>query len=406
MKQAPHIAASAVALFAALLAIAAFTTYSNLFEQKYVHSIAALDHQAIIKGSAMQRMAIKQDDLLLVIGGSEIVLLETKYQDYHFFSAYPTGFMVYDVANKGASALTMAQKLAALGGDLRGRKVVISITPAIITMAPYGEVNPDHYAANFSELHALELTYSSILSMETKQLAAKRMLAFPETLKDKPLLKFALENLANGSIQNRILYYLSYPLGKLQITFINLQDHYATVTFIRHRSSKELKITRKPEQLDWSALVAEAEQEQIQNTDSNAYAVDNLKWDQIAELFVKPTPAGSKDESFIRDVQSAREWQDLEIVLRTLKEMGAQPLILCRPMDVPLWEAIGVSENAQNSFYKKLHDVVDPYKIPLVDYQQHGADKYFNMDLAGHTSRKGWIYVNQTLDEFFHGVLR
>jgi D-alanine transfer protein len=405
MKRTPHIAAALVATFLAIVAAVAFTTYTTQFEQKYVHSVAGIPHIEIIKGSAIQRTALQQDDLLLVIGGSEVVLLDTKYEAYRLFSTYPTGFNVFNVANKGASALTMAQKVAALGDDVRGKKVVISITPAIVGMAPGGEVNTDHYAANFSQMHAMELAYSPYLSWETKQLAAKRMLRFADTLTDKPLLKFTLEKLASDSALDRFTYYLIYPLGKMQLAIVRLQDHYSTWDFIRHHSTEELTVTRKPEQIDWSALEAEAEKEQIENTDSNPYKVDNLKWGQLAELFVNPVPVGARDEEFIADVDNAIEWQDLEITLRVLKEMGADAVIMSQPMNVPLWEAYGVSEQAQNHFYEKLHAAVEPYGYPVVDFQQYDNDPYFDMDLAAHTSRKGWIYVNQAYDDIFHGDL-
>ncbi len=74
-------------------------------------------------------------------------------------------------------------------------------------------------------------------------------------------------------------------------------------------------------------------------------------------------------------------------------------------MNVPLWERIGVSEQAQNTYYEKLHSVVEPYGLPIIDLHQYGTIKYFSMDLASHASRKGWIYVDQTLDAIYHGRL-
>jgi poly-D-alanine transfer protein DltD len=74
-------------------------------------------------------------------------------------------------------------------------------------------------------------------------------------------------------------------------------------------------------------------------------------------------------------------------------------------MNVPLWETIGVSENAQTSYYTTLHAKVAPYHFPVIDMQQYGDIKYFSMDLASHASRKGWVYVDQTLDRIFHGSL-
>ncbi len=75
-------------------------------------------------------------------------------------------------------------------------------------------------------------------------------------------------------------------------------------------------------------------------------------------------------------------------------------------MNVHLWEALGVSEQAQNIYYGKLNKIVNRYHMPLVDYQQYGTDIYFSIDQSSHTSREGWVYVDQILDSFYHGQLQ
>jgi D-alanyl-lipoteichoic acid biosynthesis protein DltD len=381
------------------------SAYASFTEAKYVPAVAALDHSEISGGTAIERAALKQPDLLMIYGASELVLLDTKYEATRFFSTYPSGFMVFNAATKGGSSLSIAQRLAALGTDLRGKRVIYAIGPAIMTMAPYGDVAERHYDGNFSELHALELAFSPYVSISTKRLAAARMLDFPETLTKHPFLAFTLRRLAQQSLPNAVLYDLCWPLGRLQLSIMHLQDHYATVTFIHHRSAAEVKVTRQPRQIDWAALVQIAEKEQIQNTDSNPFGVDNSQWPKIKELFASPPPPGSRDDDFINDVTIAREWNDLGIALKVLQELGANALVLSSPMNVPLWETIGVSEDAQNTYYTRLHAAVAPYNIPVLDSKQYGTSKYFSMDLASHASRKGWIYVDETLDRIYHGTL-
>jgi D-alanine transfer protein len=405
MKQAPHLSASIVALFGAVLAAVLFTIYASLFEQKYIHSVAQLDHHAVLKGNVLQRLAFKQDDLLVMYGSSEMVLIPNDYQAHKFFKHYPTGFMVFEVANKGTSMLSMAQDLAALGPNLRDEKVVISFAPATITMAPGGAMNADNYNPNFSELHALELAFSSHISMETKRLAAERMLDYPDTLSDRPLLKFALLALTEESAFGRLKYSLAWPLGKVQILFITLQDHYAVWDFIRHQGGEKLKITRKEEPIDWDAMIAEAEEKQIRNSTNNDFGVDEDRWDRVAELVAVPIEPGSKDERFIENVSIATEWRDMKILLRVVDELGGEPLMLGRPINAPFWVALGISEEAQNTYYQILHEVTAPYDIPVIDFHEYANDKYFSADMASHSSPKGWVYVNKALDDFYHGLL-
>lgn len=405
MNRLPHLVAAAAAILAAAAAGLVFSVYARRTENKYVHAVAAQDHAEISRGIAIERAALQQPDLLLIYGASELVLLQTEYEATRFFSTYPTGFMVFNAATKGGSSLTVAQRLAALGGELRGRRIIFAIGPAIMTMAPFGDVAERHYEGNFSELHALELVFNPRLSQETKRMAAERMLGFPKTLDRKRLLKFSLTLLARPSPASTVLHYLSWPLGQLQLAILRLQDHEATVRYIHQLSAAEVEIRREPRTLDWDALVEQAEVEQIENSDSNPYAVDNSQWNKIKELFEVPAALGSRDEDFLNDVTIAREWKDLELALRVIHELGADALIMSSPMNVPLWETLGVSEHAQNRYYQLLHAVVDPFGVPLLDGQEWGRIPYFSMDLASHASRKGWIYVDQRLDQIYRGSL-
>jgi len=405
MRRDPHVLAAALAVLLAVSAAIAYTFYAQFTEHRYVHAVAALDHSRISAGIAIDRAALAQPDLLVIYGASELVLLDTEYEATRFFDTYPTGFMVFNAATKGGSSLTIAQRLAALGRDLRGKRVIFAVGPAIMTMAPLGDVAPRHYEGNFSELHALEMAFSPYLSLETKRQAAQRMLDFPDTLADRPFLEVTLRNLARPSLAGTWLYYVSWPLGRLALAIDHLQDHYATVEFIHHLSAAEVEVVRQPRQIDWATLAEVAEREQIENSDSNPYGVDNSQWPKIKELFFNPPPPASRDEDFINDVTIAREWGDLRIALGVLHELEADAIVMSSPMNVPLWETIGTTEQAQNRYYEILHSVVEPYGIPVLDSKEFGRIPFFSMDLASHASRKGWIYVDQRLDQIFHRVL-
>lgn len=402
MKNAPRLSASIVAFSGAVLAAVLFIAYASRFEEKYIHGVAQLDFHQVLKGQVLQRLAFKQDDLLVMYGSSEVVLIPNDFQAYKYFRNYPTGFMVFTVANKGTSMLSMAQDLAALGPDMRGEKFVVSFAPATVTMGPGGAMNPDNYDPNFSELHALELAFSPYISWETKGLAAERMLDYPDTLVERPLLKFTLQALADGSFLGRVKYFLAWPLGRLQISIINVQDHYAVWDFIRHQSTEKLKVTRKESTIDWQADIAKAEKVQQENSNGNIYGVDNDRWKRGEELMANLPPAGSKDARFIQNVKVALEWRDMNILLRIVKELDGHPLMLGRPMNVGLWEALGYSEEAQNTYYQILHQVVDPFGYPVIDFKEYGRDKYFSSDMASHSSPKGWMYINEILDDFYH----
>ena len=387
MRATPHLYSGIISLLILVIALVGFDFYARSLEQKYVNALAPLNLNQTINGIALQRAALNQSDLLPVYGSSEITMIDTKYDAEKFFASYPTGFTVFDVANLGAASLTMAQDLAALGPDLRGKKIVISFAPATFTMS---KLPPDYYAGNFSPLHAYELFFSPYLDTTLKIDAAKRMSDFPDTLKSDLFLHFAIIQIKNPSRMNRILYYLSWPLGELQIMTMQLQDHAEVIAYIWSHSI-DANVKMIPQTIDWYAAFASALSEQKQYTVSNPLGVEDDRWWWYQHVITNPILSGSQDKGFINRVESHPEWIDLDILLRVLQESGAQPLNLSRPMHVHLWEALGVSEQAQNTYYVKLDDIVNKYHMPLVDYQQYGTDIYFSIDQGAHTSRYGWV---------------
>jgi D-alanine transfer protein len=401
MKRMPHLAAAIVSFFVLTLALIGFNDYAQSIEQEYVNALAPLNLSQTLNGITLQRAALYRPDLLLVYGSSEMTVENTPYQAEKFFATYPTGFTVFNVVNLGAGSLTMAEDLAALGPDLKGKKVVISITPAPFTFSALTE---EYYAGNYSRLHAYGLIFSPYLSTGLKFAAAQRLLGHPKTLQNDPFFEFTLNHMVDTSIQNQALYVIMWPLGELQTEIMQLQDHAEALFYLRDHSV-DPDVKRIPQQIDWSKDFQDALAEQKLHTQSNPYGIEDWRWKLFQGKSEVPYPAGSGNAAFLNFLKTSEEWPDFKVLLDVLHELGAKPLILSRPVNGGYWTAVGVSEDAQNAYYIKLHAIVDPYDMTLVDYRQYTNDIYFSMDSVAHTSRYGWVYVDQTLDQFFHGNL-
>jgi len=280
--------------------------------------------------------------------------------------------------------------------------VVISMTPANFTFLDF---NKYWYVGNFQLFHANGLIFNPYLSMELKSVAAQRLLDYtPKILQSDPVLLFALKDLINLSIQSRALYVIILPLGEFQTEAMWLQDHVEVILYIRSHQIAP-NVQHIPREIDWAKFYSDALTEEKLHTLSNPYGIEDSTWKKMQAASKLPLPLGSDDASYLQFEQNAIEWTDFKILLDVLQELGAKPLILSRPMNYRLWEALGVSESAQNSYYTKLHNVVDPYHVTLEDFHQYSTDIYFSTDQTGHPSRYGWVYVDQTLDQFFHNTL-
>ena len=386
----PHLTAALAALLIAGAALSARLVWCQRIEHRYVHELAPDLSDAKLHGVALQRAAFAEDDLLLLYGSSELVK-EIPNKASEFFYEYPTGFRVFAVGKPGTTSLAVLQKLAAIGPELRGRKVAISLSPSSYFAE---EVDPGYYAGNFSDLQATEIAFSSALSHGLKRDAARRMLEYPKTLDDNWLLHFALARLARDTRPGHMLYSAILPLGKLQTWIGRTQDHFEAATHIVDAKLREDAAQRPGgRKLNWDETFKRAE--------VIAKAMRAKAKKSPAPALVK-RPRGSRDKAFLKTLAHADEWTDFELLLRALRELGAKPLLLSMPVHGADLEASGVSADARHAYLARLRELAAQYRVPLVYYGQHEEDPNFFYDNLDHLGAKGWVYYNQTLDDFFH----
>ena len=416
----PHLISVLLAILLALGTLAIGTVYAQSLEQKYIHALAPLMLSQSNVGSALQQAGFQQSDLLMVYGSSEILVGDkpmvlvygssaqvrmesTPYGASQFFQYYPTGFDVFEVAKGGATPLNIAQDLASIGTELQGKKVVLSFTPTLFNAE---QVASAAYSGNFSSLHADALIFNPHLSLETKEIAAQRMNDYPTTLNDDLILKFTVQHLNCRCWYQPYLYEMTWPIGELDTWMIRLQDHWEVLNYIRSHPDLSAQVIREPKQMDWPTEISQAVSTEKMYSNNNPYGIENEAWDAYFSMRLNPPQkAGSADHAYLQRLNDSKGWTDFDLALRVLKELGAQPLILSRPLNGPVWSAAGLSQWARQQYYVKLQNAVSPYGFPVVDFADHDSDRYFSLDQGSHTSREGWVYVDMTLDEFFHGQI-
>ena len=347
-------------------------------EEKTIHTTAPQDFWIKNQGLALQRVAARTPDILLLYGSSELIdPIPNRASD--FFATAPTGFEVCPIGKPGATSLVILQRLGALGSDLRGRKVAVSISPSFFFRH---DLNTDSYAGNFSVEAASALLFSSTLDADLKRDIARRMLQFPETLGKSAVLKLAAQEIAYPSAFHDIVTAAIWPLAELQNVTLDLQDHFETLVFllaggrgISHRTLHGLM------------------HGQLGADDEN----QGVKLEKGVGLI-----AHHGEAAFRERVQSAAEWTDLELMFRTLREIGTRPLVLSLPLNGSYYDAAGISRSARQVYYDKLRDLATRYGIDLIEFEDHDTDPDFQITRREHPTSYGWKFYDQALDEFFH----
>jgi D-alanine transfer protein len=341
-------------------------------ERKTVHSIAPKDFFIKNQGLAFERAAARTPDILLLYGSSELIdPIPNRASD--FFSRAPTGFQVCPVGKAGATSLIILQKLGALGSELRGRKVAISLSASSFLRPA---VRPDFYAGNFSSMAASNILFGNAIDFDLKAAIAERMLEFPDTLAEDGLVELAARCFASGRPSDRMVLIALWPLGKLQNAMLDLQDHFEALVYILAGGK------RIP---DW-----------LRPVHLHTLHVRRSK-DPKRKSLHAATPA--RDAAFRSRVAAASEWTDLELLFRTLAELKADPLILSMPIDA--YAATGVSRSAREVYYERMRELAQHYHFPVIEFEQRDADPSFLIARREHPTPRGWMAYNRALDDFF-----
>lgn len=388
------------------LGLIGFNVYADALARDYVHAVAPLELPQTNVGLAWQRAAFGAKDLLPIYGSSELnpQPFEGASNGSTFFKYYPTGFTILPVGKPGTTCLIMLQDLAALDGLVRGKKVVISISPPWFTRPNASALRQDQYAGNFSPLHAYSFLFNSNVSENLKRRAAKRMLVYRSSYSEDSLLRFALEQWAANTPLSRALLAAVTPLGKLAAFTLEQQDKFEAVRAVWEHPEWQTQPERRPAALDWPAILERTSKLAEEDANNNPYGFYNYFWTTRGSRVLNDK-AKRRIEEFLQTVRTSPDWKDCDLLLSALQEMGANVLVLSQPMKGAYYTAIGVNYAARRQFYLRQQQLVARYRMPLIDFADHDDDLLFVVDPYSHLSAKGWAYYDRALDAFYHDTL-
>jgi len=383
----PHLFSAVIAVGVAATILFAGRLVAIRLERRTLAWTAPQQFQLKNQGMVFQRTAARENSVLPLYGSSELVI-GVPNRANKFFQNAPTGFQVSPVGTVGATSLIILQKIAALGSDLRGRRLAVSISPAWFLM-PATRV--DWYEGNFSLLTACELTFGKTVDVELKRDIASRMLQFPGTLERSPLLEFALRRLSSGNWFDRLIFCAILPLGKIYTAGLELQDHFSAVVHILYATKPAPALQRQ--RPDRPTPITKASEPKI-------YAQAKV---ENAPVNVESMAPGRFDSRFRNRMNTAPEWADVELLLRALAKVHARPLLLSMPLDGRFYDKQGYSRLARQNYYEKMRALARRYNFTLIEFEDHDEDPAFLDAKHTHLTQEGWLFYNRALDDFFHG---
>ncbi len=405
VKRAPHVAALLAALWLTSVGLAVATFYVRGRVRHSIHHFTTAQTDSKILGVTIIREAFRHADVLPDFGSSEMVRGRGRpFYGPAFFASAPSGFVLFPVADLGATPLAELLRVAAAGPAVRDKRLIISFTPQVFTSKAHDRFD-QAYRGNFSPLQATVLAFSNDLSPALTRDLAAQLLKHGATLRHELLLATALRARTSDTSLGRLGYLTLYPLGRLQEAFYRLADDFLVWRALSDRNGIGRLPRRAREPLNWTLLADSADRFTRAHSSGNAWGIEDKFFAENGRYFLKQE--GAKDSvEWLANLQEGYGWPELDLLLRLLKERGAKPLIVTTPKHGLFDEFAGLNAPVRSRYYDKFRAAVAPYGFPVETFEQYDTVKYFLNDPDSHLSPKGWLRYDQLVDAYYHDSLR
>jgi len=405
LKRAPHLTALAVVSVLMSLGLAVATFYVRVLTRHAIHHFANAQSDSKILGVTVIREAFRHPDILTDFGSSEMIRGRGRpFYGPAFFANAPSGFVLFPIADLGATPLAELLRVAAAGPAVRGKRLIVSFTPQVFISKGHERFD-EMYRGNFSPLQATVLAFNSDLSPALARDLAIQLLKHGVTLRHEILLHAALRARSHDTRFGKVMYLALYPLGMMQEGFYRVADDFLVWRTLSEQKGKGRSPRTAGEPPNWSILADSAERYTRAFASGNQWGIEDKFFAQHGRYFLKQKDAKDSTE-WLANLKEGYGWPELDLLLRLLKERGAKPLIITTPKHGLFDEFAGLNAPVRTRYYDKFRAAVAPYGFAVETFEQYDTVKYFLNDPDSHLSPKGWLRYDQLVDAFYHDSLR
>lgn len=375
------------------------------FKPGVVQAAGASQTPIAFQGVVLQEKALTTPDILPVYGSSEFSA-ESEFHPSKVFNGKPTGFVPFLVGRGGSQSLIHSLSLASQGDTLKGQKVAVILSPQWFT--PEG-IKTEYLSQNFSPLQAYRILYDDSLSPQLRGQIVDRLLEYPEVLKDYPTLEKNLRQYGNstGLSWAEAPYTLAnWVAGWSEMKALVLRDAMATAQFLpllkeqvvnQNAATVNIQWEAGTSSLDWVTLQKAAAQRGKELTGNNSFNVMNSYY----TTYITPDLQKSKGAAEGASFYPSPEYQDLQILMDVLNEQEAEALFIIVPTHGKWYDYISFPLEARKAYYARVNEMIQKNGFKVADFSGHEYEPYFLQDIM-HLGWKGWVYVDEALDKFYH----
>lgn len=354
--------------------------FTGLINSKTVatQSVALTDQ--VLKGTLVQDKMYQSDAYYPIYGSSELekddpfnpaILLNNRNQ----VSKKP-----FLIGTGGSTDLVNAVELGSQYGNLKDKKMAFIVSPQWFTK---NGLTQDNFKARISKAQLNQLFNQEQLSPELKQRYAKRLLQFKDVEN-----RAYLEKVAQGKTQKNKNY-----LSKFNDEQLKKIEAIKSVYPLRKSPVSHIDpITSKND--SWNDMMTEAKVYGAKHTKTNEFGIRDEYWD----LIKKHKRKINRNHEFR---ENSPEFKDLELLVDTLREAGADVDYIIIPSNGKWYDHIGIDKDRRQKIYQKIDKTIVDHGGQTYDMSDKDYEPYVVSD-AVHIGWKGWVYITKNIDEHMH----
>ncbi|PTJ98836.1 D-alanyl-lipoteichoic acid biosynthesis protein DltD [Mammaliicoccus sciuri] len=337
----------------------------------------------VLKGVHSQEEMLLSKNFYPIFGSSELEKQDIFHPAY-ILNDKKAKLQPYLIGTGGSTDLIHAINMGSQAHNLKGKKIAIIISPQWFTN--HGLTN-DNFSARFSPLQADYLFKNKVLSPEIKDRFAKRLAQFKQ-LKSDPYLKSVI-----GKENHH------YDEGTFMNDFENniYEKHDALKSIF---GQEKAKLHRKEHHhfnhMNWNDLKLYASEYGAQHSRTNKFGMNDKYW----HLLKQQRKRYNRNYEFN---MHSKEFDDLQLLIDTLKEAKADPLFIVIPANGKWYDHIHVDKEKREAVYEKINHMIQKNDMKVYDLTDKEYEPYVITD-AVHIGWKGWVYINEQMIQHINGT--
>ncbi len=397
-----HLTAAALACLLLALLVAA-TSWNAARELRLHGSSASLEPwRGRIRGLAAHQAALAVPTRVPVFGSSELSH-NVRFRPDRLFAGAPTGFAVYPLGEPGVLLMHHVLEAAALGEQLRGRRVLVFVPPNEFATRRQSE-RQEFFAGNFSRVQAATMLAEHRLPDTLRDDILARLSVYHRALEIDPLIaaEAQLARRGRSSATRFAMAALQLPVHA-EAAWLQFADRVrGSREVLAHPPvAQDMASLRTP--IAWDSLGQVARDAYLPGASSNHYGLPDDYWRKLRDAKTGPGGLQHAGERFDAEYAKAAAWGELELLVRTLAASGARPLLVALPLPGLYMDDTGGTPDGRAGFHQQLSRFAHRAGVPVLDFASLDDKPGQLVDLQTHLSPVGWLAVDAAIDSVMHG---